>query len=277
MRRLLKLLGLSLLVLLGGCGLLGKDMRTQQFAQSPSPSSATLVLIGGNSECTADKGIWLLRPTITDDIAAGLGVDKSTMSLHYFGWTGDLPGTGGCLPETWDYVHGQDAILRALELDPLLYTKPLIVVGWSNGGATANQLAALISSDKKPRGVDLLVTLDPVSFFSKRQEPSKSTVWQNVYIRSKSFWSKFNDFGNFYSGIGGAWDDFGPASQPCIEANHGDVWLMWNEVIRQDKFGSWVAKNRITSPTARVATPHKNPDPQPGEDVVDKGSTKCRP
>lgn len=223
---------------------------------NPKPSAKmTLVLIGGNSECTGDKGLWPLREEMLNDFAQVIGSkDKlSDISTLYFSWTGDPGGHPGCLPGRPDYLEGgKERIIQALSGHNMIgpNAPPLAVVGWSNGGATAMQLAAAIAARKEPsfKPVDLLVTLDPVARLTSRPERSGASQWLNVYTRSKWF-NRFL-FTNIIAFVGGAWNEIDsskthePAFQACMIGNHGDTNEMWSIIAESKPLADWGSQIR---------------------------------
>ena len=131
-------------------------------AFADSGIGALLVLVGGNSECRRDGGIWLMRDRLTRDIKKALG-DQVQVERRYYSWTGDREDHTGCLPEHRDWLDGSKHIRT--DWPELLRAAPgrkIVIIGWSNGGATAYELACSLSKSA-PERVSLLVTLDPVS------------------------------------------------------------------------------------------------------------------
>jgi hypothetical protein len=178
-----------------------------------------LVLVGGNSESVHDGGIWKLYKGrnqtscgyLLPAIRRHTGLSESEISTHYFSWTGDTEDDrDSILPGHWDWIlGGSKRIHQNLEtqLAALRPDAKLAVIGWSNGGATAYELACRLASKRKP---DLLVTLDPVSWTTKSCSSADSTptvvanTWIDVYTRS-SFLNRLN-FGNIIALFGRAWD-----------------------------------------------------------------------
>ena len=181
-----KLIAMALAILLSGCISL-VERRDKSFnILGDQPLTGTLMIIGGNSECSADKGLWAIREDIASRIAASLGIERKALSTIYFAWTGEEPGKGSCLPG-FDYLDGEDKIYNQIAQKGLLSSKKLIVVGYSNGGATAADLSRLIKKNTADhRKVDLLITLDPVSRLTGGYRPSDAETWLNVYTRSKN-------------------------------------------------------------------------------------------
>lgn len=241
-----KLIAMALAILLSGCISL-VERRDKSFnILGDQPLTGTLMIIGGNSECSADKGLWAIREDIASRIAASLGIERKALSTIYFAWTGEEPGKGSCLPG-FDYLDGEDKIYNQIAQKGLLSSKKLIVVGYSNGGATAADLSRLIKKDTADhRKVDLLITLDPVSRLTGGYRPSDAETWLNVYTRSKNFWDRVFNSSNEIAGWGGAWNQFdGPILQKCIQGNHHDSANMWDAAILSAQFEEWSAKNRI--------------------------------
>lgn len=207
----------------------------------------TLVLVGGNSEYTGDKGLWKIRDRIKTDITNATGfTGPEEISTLYFAWTGDRGDDSGFLPGHFPWLNGEKYIWEDLEQRGLLGAKapPMVLVGWSNGGATATLLAALIENNQQ-RPVDLLVTLDPVSVLTPRPARSGAKNWLHVYTRSEGFKS-ITDSGNIIAYVGGAWNKRAlkaasePVYQECMPGNHGQTEYMWPDVIVHSlQFKEW--------------------------------------
>lgn len=247
---------LSLLQACAGMGPLKEaELPNASFNNPQTSAKITLVLIGGNSECAGDKGLWPFREEIVDDFTQAIGSKdkRSDISTLYFSWTGDPGGHPGCLPGQSDYLEGgKERIIQALSSHNMLgpNAPPLAVVGWSNGGATATQLAAAIAAKKESsfKPVDLLVTLDPVARLTSRPENSGASHWLNVYTRSEWF-NRFL-FTNIIAFVGGAWNEIDsskthePAFQVCMIGNHGDTKEMWSIIAESKQLDDWGSQIR---------------------------------
>lgn len=270
------LLLILLISLLQACTTLGTDKKSDlpnATFNNPNPrAKLSLVLIGGNSECDGDKGIWLIRDKILSDFSQAIGIkDKfSDISTLYFSWTGDPGGHPGCLPGKLDYLNGgKERIIDTIKAQHMLdhEAPPLVLVGWSNGGATATQLASEIATknDAKLRPIDLLITLDPVSGLTDRPKNSGALQWMNVYTHSE--W--FNRFmmTNIIAFVGGAWNKIDnsktnePAFQACMQGNHGDTREMWNIIATSRQFSDWASpiRTRIGGESSKA---QKNTKPE---------------
>lgn len=239
-------------------------------AQAATKTSAIVVAIGGNSECIGHFGMRSLfhkseadrdkklppnTGILVRSVAGALKISPEEIDARYYSWTGDPADHEGCLPGNLDWIVGGSAIIQrqfsALD-SPKLDVK-VVIVGWSNGAATAYELACDLT--RKHRGrVGLLVTLDPVSYTTRtcmtddeQAQPLYPGVrWINVYTES-SGWAKFFNPGNIIALLGHAWNEDFPRSRaararPLIHikpANHGDVACMWARcVIPQAPFSA---------------------------------------
>ena len=247
-------------------------------AATAAPKQIILVGVGGNAECRSHGGIRglmfgktgegpnHLKASIT---TAANGTTTSIVS-HYFSWTGDPKDHPGCLPGNLDWITGgADRILKQV---PSLLTAPLtteiVIVGWSNGGATAYELACRIANHR-PKQPGLLITLDPVAWttrtcVSERQGGQMirpAQTWINVYTKS-DLGQKFSDVSNSIALLGNAWNDTFPRernlrahAQIKLEpASHGDVPKMWhNCATRTAEFYAWAARTFALGGASRDA------------------------
>ncbi len=243
--------------LLAGCSLF-KNHRDDKFTQIKIPPQLLLLLVGGNSECRANKGLWPIKDDITSDLSAALGLDEGVISTDYIAWTGDPADDPGCLPGNAQYLNGHIAITRQLKSYAALeHTTQLVVVGWSNGGATAAQLSEYLYDTTGIRQIDLLVTLDPVSILTSRTDSAQAKLWLNVYTESSGF-NKLR-LTNIIAFFGGAWNDFdGPDLVTCMKGNHNEVLRMWRGIILPSmQFQDWANNTRriLDTDLANIDTP----------------------
>lgn len=228
---------------------------------APPPSDAAkviLVLIGGNSESVHSGGIWKLyrgraqaqsAPLLTS-VRQTTGLGSSQIATYYFSWTGDDEDDRAyVLPGHWNWIFGgasriEDSLAKVLSYQAA--STQLAIVGWSNGGATAYELACRLAPKRAP---NLLVTLDPVAWTTKScQEYSNNSVatppnWIDVYTES-GLASRLSG-GNIIAMIGRAWDDRNLPSMPSDllklnPANHGDTEEMWDQrVLESPTYRRW--------------------------------------
>jgi hypothetical protein len=218
---------------------------------SPERPTLILVLVGGNSESLHHGGIRDIyggkslprsATPVVADLAARLNVDPETVSVHYFSWTGDQEEHKGFLPGHWNWIRGGSGLIQD-QLPALKANRAdrerLAIVGWSNGGATAYELACDLSRTI-PGSVGLLVTLDPVAWSTSQCADQSGNAlkvageWINVYTHS-TFSERFK-LGNVVALVGRAWNDTFPPQRAddllyLENANHGDVVRMWNEKV----------------------------------------------
>lgn len=259
---------LLLLCSLQGCAI--SNHRDGSFEQVIAPPGVMLLIVGGNSEYAGDKGLWRIRKQVAEDLARALGLQRQEVSTDYVSWSGDAGESPGMFPQNKDSLNGHLLISERLANHQRAGRfSLLIIVGWSNGGATAAQLSAYLTGQHTPMPVDLLVTLDPVSTFTPRPAHSGAEVWLNVYTRS-TMWDRLTDSGNWIAALGGAWNQFSegagvPALQQCIVGNHGEAERMWEAVIvPSPAFAAWAASAR-----ARLKTEGRQGVwPQPASKLV---------
>ena len=234
-------------------------------ATAPAPAKLpldepklVLILVGGNSEAIHDGGLWKLYKGSLSGTSIGLlkslghrtkwvGSDVAT---YYFSWTGDNEDQrDSWFPDHSSWITGGSAWIEQ-SMRGVLAKYPsakVAVIGWSNGGATAYELACTLSARRAP---ELLVTLDPVSWttrpcrhYSAGRVPTP-TPWINVYTRS-GLWSRLNA-GNIIALIGRAWDaDRLPSEVPeeslhlADRTSHGETEVMWKAVLEDKVFCQW--------------------------------------
>ncbi|WP_348751958.1 hypothetical protein [uncultured Aquincola sp.] len=236
---------------LSGCALTNE--RDASFEDVRKPPGVLLLLVGGNSEGAGDKGLWPMRETVAEDLARALAMERAAISTDYMTWTGEPAESDGLLPGRADWWHGHLPIAQRLSHHASTGAiSTLVVVGWSNGGATAAQLSAYLAATPQVPRVDLLVTLDPVSTFTARPSETGAGTWLNVYTRSEGL-EKLN-FGNAIALLGGAWNEFHepdhgpgpvPALQWCMRGNHGESLRMWRAgVVPSAPFQDWASRTR---------------------------------
>jgi hypothetical protein len=212
-----------------------------------------LVLVGGNSESIHDGGIWKLYKGrdqascgfLLPAIRSHTGLAESEISTHYFSWTGDTEDDrDNVLPGHWDWIlGGSKRINESLEtrLKLLSPEAKVAIIGWSNGGATAYELACRLARVKKP---DLLVTLDPVSWTTTMCSSVDfgpaivANAWIDVYTRSGPL-NRLN-FGNIIALFGRAWNEDNLPGAPTrlhrhYPGNHSDTQEMLRDHVFKDQ------------------------------------------
>lgn len=99
------------------------------------------------------------------------------------------------IPNKLFYWTDQQAVIDYINTLPA--DEPIVLIGHSYGGDTAWNVA-----DSITRNIDLLVTLDPVSWLSNiiGSKPGKVRKWINVYADQDGY--SWNDF---IADLGGQW------------------------------------------------------------------------
>lgn len=248
-------LGLAIVfsgALLGACATPAPPLLPPPGFQRTAPAKVQLIYVGGNSQHCDGAARQLLGHwrTVADDIARALGVGVEEINRHYYSWTGDTFDQGaGCVPnplqDIWEGQRRMLAHLDALEAlnDP---TQHIIIVGYSNGGATAFDLADALCT--RGQHVSLLVTLDPVSRLGPRAEHLGAQTWLNVFVEAHSL----------IIFTGRPWRGNAPESslnRLVLGARHRHVDRMWAEVAQSDQFAAWGAIARQGLGAAPAAAP----------------------
>ncbi len=224
-----------------------------------SPPKLILILVGGNSEAIHDGGLWKLykgslhtdeRYTLLKNLEAKTKLARSDIATYYFSWTGDDESQrNSWFPSHSSWITGGSAWIEK-SMRGVLSGNPsaqVAIFGWSNGGATAYELACTLSAKRAP---DLLVTLDPVSWTTRPcsyysgGRASTPAPWVNVYT-SSGLLSRLNA-GNIIALVGRAWDaDKLPSEVPksslhkADDTNHGATEAMWLKVLDDEAFARW--------------------------------------
>ena len=226
-----------------------------------APPKLILILVGGNSEAIHDGGLWKLykgslgtdkKYSLLKNLEGRTNLSGSEIATYYFSWTGDDESLrDNWLPSHGSWVTGGSAWIErsvggVLNMHP---TAQVAIFGWSNGGATAYELACTLSAK---RALGLLVTLDPVSWTTKpctyysEGRTLTPTPWVNVYT-SSGLLSRLNA-GNIIALVGRAWDADKLPSKVSKESlhksedtNHGATETMWRKVLEDKTFDKWAS------------------------------------
>ena len=220
----------------------------------PTEKRVLLILIGGNSESLGEGGIMKIyggRTGFASSYLASMFRDKVKLDPQkvlpfYYRWTGDDEDHPGFLPGHWRWITGGDERI-ATSLDEVLRSRgpahQTVILGWSNGGATAYDLSCSLT---KQRPVDLLITLDPVSWTTQSCPDAVAKRWINVYTASGPA-DRLNS-GNIIALLGKAWDnDYLPSQPTSVDrlspANHGETQRMLEKVVVDGlTFREWAAQ-----------------------------------
>lgn len=223
----------------------------------PADKQVLLILVGGNSESLGSGGIMKVydgRNGFTSSYLATMfrkqvKLDPQKVLPVYFRWTGDDENHAGFLPGHWSWVTGGDErITESLRnlLQSRSATHQTVILGWSNGGATAYDLSCSLNQQ---RPVDLLITLDPVSWTTQSCPGAVAKRWVNVFTASGPL-DRFK-FGNIIALLGRAWDNDHLPSRPdsmkrLTPANHSETQRMLTEIVVEDpvfkEWGSQIGK-----------------------------------
>ncbi|MEO7852925.1 MAG: hypothetical protein ABIR94_11830 [Rubrivivax sp.] len=224
-----------------------------------------LIVVGGNSEAGNEtKGMRKLyfghdkvqESPIVETLTKTDG-DRRSIAVRYFSWTGDNEGNRDWRPGHPNWIFGGSTYIRQavpeLAAVPQSYRR-LVIAGWSNGGATAYELACSLTNSS-PDAVSMLITLDPVAWTTQTCKDMTGTPrrparkWINVYTASGpgNRWRTTNIIAFF----GRAWDEHFPAGadirannadQLLPDTDHGDTDQMWAKVVVPDPdLAAWLA------------------------------------
>jgi hypothetical protein len=254
-RELIACAALVACTFMSGCVAANALRAPEGFANLHDSVRAHIVYVGGNSQhCDGNQsqllGIWR---EVAQDVAAALNLQLEQIDRHYYSWTGETfdPRRENCLPNPLrdNIWYGENHIEGALADQGVLAdaSKPLIIVGYSNGGATAFDVAARLCRNKR-HPVSLLVTLDPVSRLTRRADTLGAETWLNVYV----------DRHDAVIFTGGPWRGNAPEARLnrlVHPARHGNVHLLWDAVSESDAFGEWGARTRSLLSNRQIATP----------------------
>jgi hypothetical protein len=210
-----------------------------------------VICVGGNSEASFAGGPQSLRQ-LSNGTSGGrlrellldpLGTDrrKIDVSCTYYSWTGAPREDTWWIPIPVSHWFGADRIAKAENRAVASPKKKsaLIVIGWSNGGDTAYNLAKKISS------VDVLFTLDPVSRVTSAHwfplmgtfpKPNGVQLWLHAYTSSVGI-KKITNAGNIIAAVGGPWNDQPRADVDVkVSGNHGDTIVMLTSLTQSERY-----------------------------------------
>jgi hypothetical protein len=248
-------------VLLTGCG---TTRRPEPLA--PINPDVLLVIVGGNSEFTHKQGMRQIydghddaqKSYIVESLAKGPSGAARSVAVRYFSWTGDNEWETSRLPVRPNWIFGGSEYIHE-QIQPDFPRAParIVIAGWSNGAATAYELACKLTASHREE-VSLLVTLDPVAWTTRTctatdGAPRKpAATWINVYTKSSPV-NRFKVPGNWFAFFGSAWNATFPREKAARgdfderwpSTNHGDVARMWKEAVEpSNEFKQWRSTSR---------------------------------
>jgi hypothetical protein len=209
-----------------------------------------IICVGGNSEASFAGGPQSLRQLssgphggrLSELLLAPLGGNRSRddVTCTYYSWTGTPRGDTWWIPVPGPHWFGASHIAKT---ENAVAGSRLIIVGWSNGGDTAFNLARKIGK------VDALFTLDPVSrltsahwlpFNGTFSKPNGVGLWLHAYTRSSGLKGAVNP-GNIMAAVGGAWNDQPRADVDImVPGNHGDTLLMLTRLTQSERYRNFI-------------------------------------
>lgn len=216
-----------------------------------------VVCVGGNSEASFAGGPQSLRQLsngsnggkLCDFLLSPLGSERRNVdvSCTYYSWTGTPRADTWWIPVPVTHWFGANHIAGAEKRVGALAgpkkDSALIIVGWSNGGDTAYNLA------KKIAGVDALFTLDPVSrvtsahwlpFMGTFPKPANVRLWLHAYTKSVGF-EKVTNLGNIIAAAGGPWNQQPRADVNVkVPGNHGDTVAMLTALTQSERYRRFI-------------------------------------
>jgi hypothetical protein len=174
-----------------------------------------------------------------------LGSDRAgiNVSCTYYSWTGTPREDTWWIPVPVVHWFGAGHIAKFESRPDPVKASALIIVGWSNGGDTAYNLAKRIAR------VDALITLDPVSrltsahwlpFNGAFPKPLGVRFWFHAFTRSSGVKGKIN-LGNIFAAVGGPWNDQPKADvNVMVPGNHGDTVAMLTRLTQSEKYRTFL-------------------------------------